>query len=60
MVDVEDDPEWYASDDTNEDDDDSNATVGETSLDRLACALGGKVVLQPCLGFISPMMQSSK
>lgn len=59
MVDVEDDPEWYESDEQNEDDDDTNATIGETSVDRLACALGGKMVLTPCLAFIAPMMQSA-
>jgi len=59
MVDLEEDPDWFESDDTDEDDDDSNATIGETSLDRLACALGGKMVLQSCLQYISPMLQSN-
>jgi HEAT repeat protein len=58
MFDLEDNPEWYEADDENEDDDDDNATVGETSLDRLATALGGKTVLQPCLNLIAPIMQS--
>jgi len=34
----------------------SNASVGETSLDRLACSLGGKSVLQPVLRMVQPMM----
>lgn len=60
MVDLEEDPDWFEAEDSNEDDDDSNATIGETSLDRIACALGGKTVLAPCLARISPIMQSGK
>jgi hypothetical protein len=60
MVDLEEDPEWWSSDEQNEDEDDDNATIGETSLDRLACALGGKTVLQPALAIIQPMTQQGK
>jgi hypothetical protein len=40
MCDIEEDEEWYVTDQVTEDDDDDNATVGEASLDRMATALG--------------------
>jgi len=36
---------WNNSDEPYEADDDSDASTAETCLDRLACALGGKLVL---------------
>ncbi|VDO98727.1 unnamed protein product [Soboliphyme baturini] len=59
MVDIEDDEDWATADDYEDEDSDSSAVVGETSLDRLACCLGGKVFLQPCLQFISPMLSNA-
>jgi hypothetical protein len=57
MVDVEDDDEWETSwDDEDDDDADSNWVVGETSLDRLACALGGKTVLPHCRELVPKML----
>lgn len=56
MVEVEDEDDWDNVDDYEEEELDSNASVGETSLDRLACSLGGKSVLQPVLRFVQPMM----
>lgn len=44
MCDIEEDEDWYVTDQVLEDDDDDNATVGEASLDRMATALGGKAV----------------
>lgn len=35
----------------------SNAVVGESSLDRLACALGGKTVLNYILTTVQTMLQ---
>lgn len=45
MVDLDEDADWSTADDISEDDNDSNPVIGESSLDRLACAIGGKVVL---------------
>ena len=36
----------------------SNAVVGESSLDRLSCALGGKTVLQCILNTVQTMLQN--
>ena len=36
----------------------SNAVVGESSLDRLACALGGKTMLNYILTTIQTMLQN--
>jgi hypothetical protein len=36
----------------------SNAVVGESSLDRLACALGGKTVLNYILTTVQTMLQN--
>lgn len=38
----------------------SNAVVGESSLDRLACALGGKTVLNYILSTVQTMLQNRK
>lgn len=45
MTDLDEEPEWSCIDAAVETEEDSNAVVGETSLDRIACALGGKIVL---------------
>ncbi|CAF1188329.1 unnamed protein product [Rotaria sp. Silwood1] len=58
MVDLEDDPEWSTKDTIEEEEDDSNAVVGESSLDRLACALGGKTVLTYILNTVQTMLQN--
>lgn len=36
----------------------SNAVIGESSLDRLACALGGKTVLSYVLTTVQTMLQN--
>jgi hypothetical protein len=57
MLDLEDSPDWSTfKDDVEDQDSDSNAVAGETSLDRLACALGGKVVLPYVMSTVSPML----
>ena len=38
----------------------SNAVVGESALDRLAVALGGKTMLPHILANVPPMLQNSK
>uniref|UniRef100_A0A3B3DDR7 Karyopherin (importin) beta 3 n=1 Tax=Oryzias melastigma TaxID=30732 RepID=A0A3B3DDR7_ORYME len=45
MVDLEDDDEWAMADELEDDDFDSNAVAGESALDRIACGLGGKIIL---------------
>ncbi|CAL1261451.1 unnamed protein product [Larinioides sclopetarius] len=60
MTDIEDDPKWDFIDDENADEDsDSSPIVAEASLDRLACALGGKTVLPFVLSTLPQMLQSS-
>lgn len=56
MVDLEDDPEWSIQDETDDDDIESNAIVGENALDRLACALGGKTILPHIVSHIPQML----
>lgn len=59
MLEVEDDPDWLTADNTEADDDNSsNAIAGETSLDRLANALGGKAILPHIIANIPQMFQS--
>lgn len=57
MVELEDDADWHAADNL-DDDDDNNAAVGETSLDRIATSLGGKAVFPAAMQLIPPMLQS--
>jgi hypothetical protein len=60
MVDLDDDAEWSTKDTIEDEEDDSNAVVGESSLDRLACALGGKTVLTYILTTVQTMLQNRK
>lgn len=46
------------SDEQAEEDNDSNSVVAESSLDRLACGLGGKTVLPHINATLSQMLQS--
>jgi len=57
MVDMEEDEQWVFKDDLEDTDIDSNPVTGESSLDRLTCALGGKVVLPHIISTIPPMLQ---
>ena len=73
MIQVEDDEEWSIADDVVEDEDSSrlllrsycNVTVssisiaGETGLDRLAVALGGKTLLPHIIRLLPTMLTSS-
>lgn len=59
MVELEDDEDWHTTDDLDSDDD-NNAAVGETSLDRIATSLGGKAVFPPTAQLVPAMMQSAE
>uniref|UniRef100_A0A8C5A3Q9 TOG domain-containing protein n=1 Tax=Gadus morhua TaxID=8049 RepID=A0A8C5A3Q9_GADMO len=58
MVDLEEDEEWAMTDELEEDDFDSNAVAGESALDRIACGLGGKIVLPMIKQHIMTMLQN--
>ncbi|KAG7268938.1 hypothetical protein CRUP_002934 [Coryphaenoides rupestris] len=58
MVDLEEDEEWAMTDELEEDDLDSNAVAGESALDRVACGLGGKIVLPMIKQHIMEMLQN--
>ncbi|RXW25102.1 hypothetical protein EST38_g773 [Candolleomyces aberdarensis] len=50
--------EWLAEDPSAASDSDSNPAMYEQSLDRLACALGGRSVLPPAFQYIPMMLVS--
>lgn len=60
MTDLEYDDGWSQREDNDEDEEDSNSDhiIGETALDRLACALGGKIVFPLAINIISQMLQN--
>ncbi|XP_066562833.1 importin-5 [Amia ocellicauda] len=58
MVDLEEDAEWAMADELEDDDFDSNAVAGESALDRIACGLGGKIVLPMIKQHIMQMLQN--
>jgi hypothetical protein len=55
----EDIQEWADMDDADDDIEEENASLGETSLDRLSCALGGKTVLPHALHCIDELLKST-
>uniref|UniRef100_A0A8C4VTI8 Importin-5 n=1 Tax=Gopherus evgoodei TaxID=1825980 RepID=A0A8C4VTI8_9SAUR len=57
MVDLEEDEDWANADELEDDDFDSNAVAGESALDRMACGLGGKLVLPMIKEHIMQMLQ---
>ncbi|KAK7893324.1 hypothetical protein WMY93_022476 [Mugilogobius chulae] len=59
MVDLEEDDEWAQADELEDDDFDSNAVAGESALDRIACGLGGKIILPIIKQHIMQMLQNS-
>lgn len=59
MTDLEDEEDWAQADEPEEDDEMSNAVTGETSLDRFACALGGKQVLDVIVRLVPQMLRST-
>uniref|UniRef100_A0A8C0H9K6 Importin 5 n=1 Tax=Chelonoidis abingdonii TaxID=106734 RepID=A0A8C0H9K6_CHEAB len=60
MVDLEEDEDWANADELEDDDFDSNAVAGESALDRMACGLGGKLVLPMIKEHIMQMLQNRK
>uniref|UniRef100_H3B692 Importin-5 n=1 Tax=Latimeria chalumnae TaxID=7897 RepID=H3B692_LATCH len=58
MVDLDDDEDWANADDLEDDDFESNAVAGESALDRMACGLGGKIVLPIIKEHIMQMLQN--
>lgn len=56
MADLDDDDNWAVSDEVNEDDCSDNNVIAESALDRLACGLGGKLILPQILSNISGML----
>lgn len=56
MVDLDDDPEWSTQDEIEDEDEDSNPITGESAMDRLACALGGKTMLPHILTNVNNML----
>ncbi|KAI5141125.1 Importin-5 [Manis pentadactyla] len=59
MVDLEEDEDWANADELEDDDFDSNAVAGESALDRMACGLGGKLVLPMIEEHIMQMLQNA-
>jgi hypothetical protein len=53
---IEDDPEWSKQDQDDIADEDDNSTLGEQSLDRIACALGGNVVLPETFKYVPTLL----
>jgi len=60
MVDLEDDPEWSIQDEIEDEDEESNPITGESAMDRLACALGGKTMLPHILTNVNSMLSHGR
>ncbi|KAI8073867.1 armadillo-type protein [Gongronella butleri] len=59
ITDIEDDQEWYTTEIVDGDDDnEENYVMGESTMDRLARALGGKYVVPTAFAFIPKMLNS--
>ncbi|XP_041502184.1 importin-5-like [Microtus oregoni] len=58
MVDLEEDEDWANADELEDDDFNSNAVAGESALDRMACGLGGNLVLPMIKEHIMQMLQN--
>lgn len=56
MVDLDDDPEWSIQDEIEDEDEESNPITGESAMDRLAVALGGKTMLPHILSNVNNML----
>jgi hypothetical protein len=57
MAEIEDDEEWANADEVEDDDYESEAVIGETSLDRLSCSIGGKTILPLVISNVSAMLK---
>lgn len=60
MVDLDDDPEWSIQDEIEDEDEESNPITGESAMDRLAVALGGKTMLPHILSNVNNMLAHGK
>ncbi|KAI3384766.1 hypothetical protein SNEBB_007003 [Seison nebaliae] len=58
MVNVDDDESWVACDEDEDEDQDSDPIIGESCLDRLSCALQGKMIVEPLFKMIERMLES--
>lgn len=56
MTELDEDDDWATSDVINEDDHSDNNVIAESSLDRLACGLGGKMVLPHVMNALPGML----
>ncbi|KAG0314219.1 hypothetical protein BGZ97_009502 [Linnemannia gamsii] len=56
MTELEEDEDWYSTDDLDEGDNDENYVIGEHAMDRLARALGGKAMLPVSFVYIPQML----
>src|SRR5690349_1685143 len=56
MTGLEEDEDWYSTDDLDEGDNDENYVIGEHAMDRLARALGGKAMLPVSFVYIPQML----
>lgn len=56
MTDLDEDEDWATADVINEDDHSDNNVIAESSLDRLACGLGGKTVLPHVMNALPGML----
>jgi len=56
MTDLDEDADWATTDTINEDDHSDNNVIAESSLDRLACGLGGKMVLPHVMSSLPAML----
>ncbi|RNA44474.1 Importin-5, partial [Brachionus plicatilis] len=59
MVDLDDDAEWSVQDEIEDEDEESNPITGESAMDRLACALGGKTMLPHILTNVNQMLANA-
>jgi len=60
MTDLEDEENWAMEDEVEDVDSDENCVAAEAALDRLACALGGKMVMPHIIQAVPPMLQSKE
>jgi len=60
MTELDEEDDWDTSDEPVEEDSDSDAPMAESSLDRFACALGGKIVLPIVMGQVQAMLLATE
>lgn len=57
LTEIDDDDEWAVSDQITDEDNSDNNIIAESALDRLACGLGGKMVLPHIINNIPHMLE---